>query len=746
MLNYPRGSAPARLPIRMRFGFNPEKVLASAEKFVQQGKFAQAIDLYEKVLPHQPSNLNLRNNLGDLYARQGRNADAVRMFLEVAEQLEQQGITPRVAAVLKKILRLDPKTPGVQQRLAQCLVAQGIHGEARALLLSLAERAEQAGDWRQAVTALGQIASLDPDQPRLRVRLARARLRAGDPAQAQSELLNAAKLMLEAKDWEGVEAALRELESLDTTSAAFHLLRARSLLAQGKPEEALAALPATDQIKALGAEGSGLWRIACECQDYGRAIELARAALRAGNAIAAQVGQWFIEHKQFDEVMSWIRSDPELFRRGDLEPIWLELLKSINTVNPDYVPALETWAELVKEDRRSRRYVRLRLAPAYEGAGEIEKAAGCYRDLLDEDPGNPDFARELHRLHVELGVAAPDSEPLAAPLPQSLTEPADAPEEVGKPEAPAGGPAVAEFTIAPVAAEAEDPAVSPAAVSPAAPARPRSVELDLSSEWSEAAESQADSDLETRLSEISFYLANGMLDEADRALAKQSHLHPREPRLSALSKELQQKRAALIAPRAAAAAATSAAESPAASPAMPANLEIPSPPAPVAASPPPPAPAARPAASGLLDDIFQEFRTAVEQTETEDNSDPEARYNLGVAYKEMGLGEEAIAELQKAFAGWQARRGPPDRMLSCGAMIAMCFQESNMPELALQWYETTLAHAGLSPRAALGPRFEAAKLLEQLGRQDQALAYYRQVYAEDVDYQDVAECVRRLGK
>lgn len=69
-----------------------------------------------------------------------------------------------------------------------------------------------------------------------------------------------------------------------------------------------------------------------------------------------------------------------------------------------------------------------------------------------------------------------------------------------------------------------------------------------------------------------------------------------------------------------------------------------------------------------------------------------------------------------------------------------------MPELALQWYETTLAQAQLSPRDALGPRFEAAKLLEQLGRKDEALAYYRQVYAEDVDYQDVAECVRRLGK
>ncbi|HZT74933.1 MAG TPA: tetratricopeptide repeat protein [Terriglobales bacterium] len=733
----------------MRFGFNPEKTLANAEKCVQQGKFAQAIELYEKVLPHQPNNLNLRNNLGDLYVRQGRNADAVRLFLEVAEQLEQQGITPRVAAVLKKVLRLDPNAPGVQQRLAQCLVAQGIHGEARMLLLSLAERAEQAGDWRQAVTALGQIASLDPDQPRLRVRLARARVHAGDRAQAQTELLNAAKLMLDKKDWEGVEAALHELEALDSTAPGFQLIRARSLLAQGKPEEALAALPDVSHIKDLGAEGAGLWRVACDCGDYDRALELARAALRAGNAIAAQVGQWFIEHKQIDQAMAWIRSDPELFRRGDLEPIWLELLQAINTVEPEYVPCLETWLELVKEDRRSRRHVRLRLAPAYEHAGDLEKAASCYRELLDEDPGNPDYARELHRLQVELGLVEPEPEP---PLATPAATPAAG--ETAAEADTAGAPA--EFSITPVAAEADDTALgaapaapppaasappataAPSAVTPAAPAaRSRAVELDLSSEWGDAAES----DLEARLSEISFYLANDMLDEADRALAKQRHLHPDEPRLGALTDQLRRARAGAAAHPAPAAPAKPAPPAAAAAAAAAAAVPLE-----VASAAPPSAPAAAAGAGGLLDEVFQEFRSAVEQTETQDKSDPEARYNLGVAYKEMGLSEEAIAELQKAFAGWKARGGPAARMLSCGATIALCFQEANMPELALQWYETTLAQAQLSPRDALGPRFEAAKLLEQLGRKDEALAYYRQVYAEDVDYQDVAECVRRLGK
>ena len=53
------------------FGFNKQKALSAAEKFVQQGKLQNAIAEYEKVLKADPKELTVSNTIGDLYARLG---------------------------------------------------------------------------------------------------------------------------------------------------------------------------------------------------------------------------------------------------------------------------------------------------------------------------------------------------------------------------------------------------------------------------------------------------------------------------------------------------------------------------------------------------------------------------------------------------------------------------------------------------------------------------------------------------
>ena len=46
------------------FGFNKAKVLASAEKFVQQGKLPNAITEYEKIIKEDPKDLTVAEHRG----------------------------------------------------------------------------------------------------------------------------------------------------------------------------------------------------------------------------------------------------------------------------------------------------------------------------------------------------------------------------------------------------------------------------------------------------------------------------------------------------------------------------------------------------------------------------------------------------------------------------------------------------------------------------------------------------------
>ncbi len=67
------------------FGFNKQKALSAAEKFVQQGKLPNAIAEYEKVLKADPKELTVSNTIGDLYARLGQADKAVESFKSVGD-------------------------------------------------------------------------------------------------------------------------------------------------------------------------------------------------------------------------------------------------------------------------------------------------------------------------------------------------------------------------------------------------------------------------------------------------------------------------------------------------------------------------------------------------------------------------------------------------------------------------------------------------------------------------------------
>jgi tetratricopeptide (TPR) repeat protein len=138
--------------------------------------------------------------------------------------------------------------------------------------------------------------------------------------------------------------------------------------------------------------------------------------------------------------------------------------------------------------------------------------------------------------------------------------------------------------------------------------------------------------------------------------------------------------------------------------------------------------------SGLAD-IFKEFKKGVDKQLGKEDYD--TRYNLGIAYKEMGLTDEAIGEFQYASKD-------PSKFLQCCILLGACFTEKGMPELSIGWYEKGLQAPDLTDEDRLALIYEIAVCREAMGDDQGALKQLVAIYGQDARYRDVAARVARL--
>ena len=142
--------------------------------------------------------------------------------------------------------------------------------------------------------------------------------------------------------------------------------------------------------------------------------------------------------------------------------------------------------------------------------------------------------------------------------------------------------------------------------------------------------------------------------------------------------------------------------------------------------------------SGLLDEMDD---SGFGQSPAED--DAETHYNLGVAFREMGLLEEAIGEFQKVVRGFGKGTYPPNFLQAC-TLLAICFMEKNMPAVAIKWYLRALEVPDLEEEAILALQYDLGVAYEQAGDFQRALERFTEVYSQNIDFRDVAEKIRAL--
>ncbi|MGB6330294.1 MAG: tetratricopeptide repeat protein, partial [Candidatus Sulfotelmatobacter sp.] len=144
-----------------------------------------------------------------------------------------------------------------------------------------------------------------------------------------------------------------------------------------------------------------------------------------------------------------------------------------------------------------------------------------------------------------------------------------------------------------------------------------------------------------------------------------------------------------------------------------------------------------------LAEMFGELKHDLEVGASATEEDPETHYNLGIAFREMGLLDEAIGELQKTCQAVERGHAFP-QVMQTYTWLAQCFLDKGLPEAAIRWYQKALDAPGIDEETRTALHYELAAAYETAGDRPSALKHFMEVYGRNIDYRDVAERIKPL--
>ncbi|MDP2277370.1 MAG: tetratricopeptide repeat protein, partial [Nitrospirota bacterium] len=133
--------------------------------------------------------------------------------------------------------------------------------------------------------------------------------------------------------------------------------------------------------------------------------------------------------------------------------------------------------------------------------------------------------------------------------------------------------------------------------------------------------------------------------------------------------------------------------------------------------------------------IFEEFKKGLEkEIGTEDS---ETHYNLGIAYKEMGLIDDAIKE-------FQVSKNAPERLIPSVSMLGMCYMAKGLYPLAIDSFNSVMEKIGTKDESYWGVKYELAEAYEKNENLKEAIRHYTEVYGWNSKFRNVAEKINLL--
>lgn len=389
------------------FGFNKQKALSTAEKFVQQGKLQNAINEYEKVLKADAKDLTVMNTVGDLYARLGQNEKAVQCFKSVGDAYASQGFTVKAIAMYKKLTKIKSSLESVL-RLAELYTQQGLFNDARAQYLQVAEEFLRAGELEQAVRIFQKTLEMDPENVAMRTRLAEVYVRLGKKSEARAIFLAAAESLRARGALGAAEEIAQRMLTLDPSGSDGLLLRARLAFDSG---DVALATQHLEKVADLDNHPEGL-QVLTQCYvKTGRLLEAGTLAAKLctvhnDTGTVRNYADALIQAGRYEDALKVFEQYSEKLLANEPAKI-LETLHTMIGHVRDNTAALEILVHLLQKAGENTHLTEIYelLAHGYVQSEHLEKARDYYLKLTQLEPQNQLHARNYQQVLARLGSA-----------------------------------------------------------------------------------------------------------------------------------------------------------------------------------------------------------------------------------------------------------------------------------------------------------------------------------------------------
>jgi tetratricopeptide (TPR) repeat protein len=388
--------------------FNKAKALQEAHKYVTQGKTAQAIKQYERIIEEDPGDLTLLNVIGDLYAQDNNIREALNYFYQLADAYTREGYKVKAIAIYKKISKIDRNTAKPLLKLAELNAAQGLGREAREQYKNALEFFEKTNQKDKALGILRELCQLDPKNAEMRLKLAQSAERAGESKEAADAYLEAAVLAHQGEDLLAAESALRKASELAPDNPNVHLHRARQALTNQRPEEVEAILDSVPNLQSNPQAQRLLLDSYLAAGNLDAARSLLLGVFQSNPSDFSPVAEFVarcIEKQQYDTALEALTATaPDLIARRETGPL-METLRTLWKSAPKPIDTLELMYRVAEKtaDEAAIPEVLEALGSACVQSDQLEKAEQAFARLAAREPENETYKDMLKQVLEKQG-------------------------------------------------------------------------------------------------------------------------------------------------------------------------------------------------------------------------------------------------------------------------------------------------------------------------------------------------------